>query len=679
MLRSMPAEYGYELNEFDPYFNYRATEYLVENGYGAYKEWHDDMSWYPDGRDVSATSQTGLHFTAAALYSAFGSGMSIYDFTILFPAVIGSLTVLLIFALVRVIGGTSAGLLSAILFSVSFPIIVRGSIGWFKSEPLGLFYGILGVYLLLSAIKANNAKIAAAKLVGGGMSLAAGLGSWGGDHFFVLVLGVFFLALPFLNGDRRFQLWAIPLFTASLLGTILFFERPGISFVAGIGGLSLVGPTIFLVAYNLVRIFSSEKKAFRNSLLLFAGTIASGAIVLTTAFSGAFLHVPSFRYLNSINPFLTTINPLTDSISEHATTTIAQSFFFHSVWMIFAGIGIWIILSRVGSHQRNDMYGFALIFGILGVYISSAFVRLEVFASIAIIILSSVGIPIMIRKIFEKPRQTKWGLVRDRHVPKLTFCAGIIILLVIPLLVPENSNWINEHNDPPTILNGATQYHEVFPDWPATLSWIKENTPEDAVIASWWDYGYWITTVGERTTLADNATIDRKQITKIAKVLLSSPDEAWQTLQEIGADYVLVFVVANLVTTDNDVPLYTLSGGGDESKKVWFMKIAGEPPLKYLHGDLMSGTPYFWNETLLGNLFPYTVVTYYNQQNMLQFDSHVQGTIPIYAKDIKFQHGNEGPFELVYASPSYLSDTASVSLGVLIYELNKDYDPASEI
>ena len=49
------------------------------------------------------------------------------------------------------------------------------------------------------------------------------------------------------------------------------------------------------------------------------------------------------------------------------------------------------------------------------------------------------------------------------------------------------------------------------------LTWLKENTPEDAVIFSWWDYGYWIETVGERTTLVDNATTITWQIEKVAE------------------------------------------------------------------------------------------------------------------------------------------------------------------
>ncbi|MEM3094379.1 MAG: STT3 domain-containing protein, partial [Nitrososphaera sp.] len=116
IMRFYPVKYGFYLNEFDPYFDYRATKYIVDNGLDAYWNWHDTMSWYPEGRDIPATSQSGLHITTAVLYSAFGGGSDLLDFTIVFPAVIGSLTVIVIFALVRVLGNTSAGLFSALLF-----------------------------------------------------------------------------------------------------------------------------------------------------------------------------------------------------------------------------------------------------------------------------------------------------------------------------------------------------------------------------------------------------------------------------------------------------------------------------------------------------------------------------------------------------------------------------------
>ena len=82
MIRGQPADYGFQLNEFDPYFNFRATKFIVENGIQEYFEWHDDMSWYPFGRDVAGTSQIMLHVTAAMLYGVFGGDL--YGFTIIF-------------------------------------------------------------------------------------------------------------------------------------------------------------------------------------------------------------------------------------------------------------------------------------------------------------------------------------------------------------------------------------------------------------------------------------------------------------------------------------------------------------------------------------------------------------------------------------------------------------------
>ena len=225
LLRSQPIQYGFELNEFDPFFNYRSTQYIIDNGMNAYFEWNDSLSWYPHGRDVSSNSQIILHITAALTYSIFGGGSDLYDFTILFPVVFGSFTAIVIFALVRVIGGTTAGLFSALLFSISLPILIRSPLGWFKSEPLGLFLSLLAVYLLLSGINSKNKKIALMKLVGAGMFTAFSISAWGGNQFFIIPIGIFFIILPFLRNDHKFIIWAIPVYTIISLLTSLGFER----------------------------------------------------------------------------------------------------------------------------------------------------------------------------------------------------------------------------------------------------------------------------------------------------------------------------------------------------------------------------------------------------------------------------------------------------------------------
>ena len=96
MVRSQAADYGFELNEFDPFFNFRATQFIVDNGLVAYFDWHDYRSWHPIGRNISDTSQVMLHITAATLYPIFGGENDLYSFTILFPVVFGSLTTIVI-------------------------------------------------------------------------------------------------------------------------------------------------------------------------------------------------------------------------------------------------------------------------------------------------------------------------------------------------------------------------------------------------------------------------------------------------------------------------------------------------------------------------------------------------------------------------------------------------------
>ncbi len=41
--------------------------------------------------------------------------------------------------------------------------------------------------------------------------------------------------------------------------------------------------------------------------------------------------------------------------------------------------------------------------------------------------------------------------------------------------------------------------------WGPTLLWIKENTPANSSLISWWDYGYWEENIANRTTVADGS------------------------------------------------------------------------------------------------------------------------------------------------------------------------------
>ena len=660
-----PADYGFELNEFDPFFNFRATKFIVDNGYVEYFAWHDDKSWYPDGRNVSATSQVMLHITTAALYQSFGMGQSLYDFTILFPVIIGSLTTIVIFALVRVLGGTTAGLLASLFFAVSMPVIIRGTVGWFKSEPLGLFYGFLGVYLFLSGIKSDNGKVSFFKLIAGGVFVSLGISSWGGTQFFVILLVLFFLGIPFLRKDKKFITWALPVFVSALLLTIAIFERPGAGFVLGYGGLGLIGSTVFVLSFFQIQKIK-VKNNIRYGFLLLGGFVLVGiSSIVTNAVS-----LPSFRYLNAVNPFLSSDNTIVQSVAEHSSVTMEQLFPSLSVLMIFSGIGVWLLFhikENQNFHIKNDMILFALIIGFVGIYISSAFIRLEIFGSIAVIVLASIGVSLLISNVLKKHSKNSLS-----SIAKFSFVAVIIVLLTIPVALPVNANWINVVKIPPTILHGGTHFNITTNDWGDALEWIKGNTEHDAVIAAWWDYGYWITAIADRTTLIDNATINQTQIKKVAKIFLSTPDDAWKQLTDMEVDYVLVYIAAQKLSNDIYSPFYALGGGGDEDKKYWLLRIAEMPLQEYLYSDNATGTEKFWNSTLLGKMIPFTPLGYLDLSEYSQAEDYQSGYV-LYLKDIKYDSNSNEPLQLVYTSPSFDRISEGEVSGIIIYKINKEY------
>ncbi|SVB21322.1 uncharacterized protein METZ01_LOCUS174176, partial [marine metagenome] len=632
------------------------------------------------GRNVSETSQITLHITAAILYQIFGVGTSLYNFTILFPVIIGSLTTVAIFAVVRTIGGTTAGLVAALLFSVSVPIILRGFIGWFKSEPLGLFLGLFAVYLCISGIKSGYNKLSFIRIAGAGILTALSINAWGGSEFFLIILGLFFLVLPFFRNDKKFIVYATAIFIFSM--SIVLSQLDPASFGGDIINPALKpGPLGVFMAGVLLFVFISAviqkiKQRFKTSY----GLIILGSLI-AIGFSAASIigKVPNFRYQTAANPFLVATDPLTESIAEHAFTSLDISFFYHSILMIFAAIGIWLIFqNRINKsvHIKNEMAVFALITGIAGLYFSSSFARLELFAAISMIILASIGISILISKIFTAQNTAK-------SITKISFVACIVILLVIPVVLPLNDNWVTSTSIAPAILYGGSYLLAPTNDWPDAMLWLKTETPENAKILSWWDYGYWIETLGDRTTYADNATLDTQIIKKTAQMFYSSPDSAWKELVAIDTDYVLIWITAERVVSSNDLPMYLLGvGGGDESKRFWFAKVAQVPLEKYFFDDLVSGPNAFWHDTFLGKMIPFSPAIYLDPVSEKSYNQYQPNTVAVYVKDHKFPinpiDALDEPLQLVYTSPSFdRTDDGEIS-GVLIYKVNKDYKASFE-
>lgn len=77
--------------------------------------------------------------------------------------------------------------------------------------------------------------------------------------------------------------------------------------------------------------------------------------------------------------------------------------------------------------------------------------------------------------------------------------SGILVLIL--LMASIFTLWTYYQNDKALAENYApTLYTQ---QWQKAMAWVRDNTPVDAIFAHWWDYGYWVQTIGERATILD--------------------------------------------------------------------------------------------------------------------------------------------------------------------------------
>jgi asparagine N-glycosylation enzyme membrane subunit Stt3 len=80
--------------------------------------------------------------------------------------------------------------------------------------------------------------------------------------------------------------------------------------------------------------------------------------------------------------------------------------------------------------------------------------------------------------------------------------------------------------------------------WQGAMSWVRENTEEGSVFAHWWDYGYWVESLGQRKTVADGGHFQGAEDGnhKIGRYVLTTPrpETALSYFKSMNVDYLLI-------------------------------------------------------------------------------------------------------------------------------------------
>jgi len=598
LARLAPLHWGTYLNEFDPYYEYYLSVKMLENGNGSflgglawwYHWWfenpkpRDTLFWAPSGRDLRGTSQPGAAFFTVATYELLrdlGLQVDLYFIHGIIVPIGAAFAVFTAYLLGRELKDERVGALSAVMIALSWAYMYRTNYGA-KHEGLAIPFMLLGFYLFLLAYRRKSVPLA----ILAGLSQGIVVLSWGAYLYPWNFLALLSLLWLLIHPDDR---TLAKVYVASNAVITLFVATtprfgPNTAFLSLVGFLPLattVYAVFLLTGFSRIRTLSPSqiKRAGLATLGVLAALLAVATVTgLTSLISGRILAVvlPTIR-----EPGVTTV-------AEHAVPSWNQLFDDFQSSIVFGIFAVFILARRMRSDLKA---AFASLYLATSLYFSSSIVRLILLLSPAISVVASMGLVELFDRVLDTTRTAAY---RRRGGGSVSGAVVALVLVMLLLLFSPSilgSKVPLYSHQPALILTSSipmVDYNYQYMDWISALEWIKLNVPRDATIATWWDYGYWISVNTGRKTTCDNATIDTRQIQKIAKAFMSDEDTALSIFRELNVTYVVVFEPLQSLTLSTGVNVYFSmihpALGGDMAKSPQMLKWIGLDAGDYIYG-----------------------------------------------------------------------------------------------
>jgi dolichyl-diphosphooligosaccharide--protein glycosyltransferase len=326
-----------------------------------------------------------------------------------------------------------------------------------------------------------------------------------------------------------------------------------------------------------------------------------------------FMEAIAGKFISVLDPFLRSAAPLLESVAEHRITAWGSIYFNLGFAILFFLAGLYFTLRN--PTNRNI---FLLLFAATSLYFASSMVRLLVIFAPAYSLLVGMGIMGVMKPFYTLLREApQIALKSKRRVARVSKeYSGIAIFLVFILLVtnlalsPQNGGMPRVYSQAysPLTVSAASlplsgnSLSEPANEWLDMLSWTSENLQSTDVVCAWWDYGYWLSILGNVTTLADNATVNATQIENIGFIFMAPENQSLKMLAQYNAKYILVFTTLGIrQSSDQQSYVVTFSRFGDEVKWSWMARISGQARERLIQEGYMTEQTAWSDETSFGN------------------------------------------------------------------------------
>ena len=596
LIRVLPLQYGAYFTGYDPLFQYRATEYVVENGFGSWSTWHDTLSWYPMGRNVANSAYPGVPFTAALLYMVIKPlipSATVYSVCLYFPLFMASLTCISSYFFGKELKGKAAGLFAAIFMAVNPAFLGRSSLGFFDTETIGIFSMVtIGIFFLRSIDEKKNLEHRVAYGVLSGLTLGYIFASWGAARYMTGLLILYMLILLYTERFETRHLLTYCLTIGFGFLIVIMVPRLGVNSLLTIDNLAAFGLVPVMMGYELVK-DRIDVKLLAN---LAGASIIVGvlAIYLLPAIG---IRIPmGYKFLRVLNPFTSIENALYNSVAENKVVAWASLFNSFGPVLVLAAAGTFFSMK---NQNEKNIYG--SLFFLTSLYFAGVMVRLSQILAAPACIMGAYGLVEVSKPFFTvtaEPEGSSRRKKRRRAVFGVNKYLGVFFILFIVIgFMPSIWRAVSAADSPTSLADSGIPYlinGEYSKDWPEALEWMKENVGDDEVICSWWDYGYWIESMAGKTTMADGATQTERQLAMIGNIMMLPQNESIKLLERYGADYIVVFYAFN----PNN--FYQSLRVGDDVKWSWMAQIGkldldeylntttGQPTEKYLESTIAN-------------------------------------------------------------------------------------------
>jgi dolichyl-diphosphooligosaccharide--protein glycosyltransferase len=565
---------------FDPWFQLKVTEYIAENGYAAFFTWYDQTTWVPWGRDMATTSYVGVPFTSAFFYfllNGIGIQVDILTVSLVLPAFMGALTTIVAFFLGRELSNNTVGLFSAI-FTAFIPAYLQRTIaGFYDNECIGVFAIVLTTFLFIRGLKRGSLWAS----LGSGLALGYLQVSWGAGDFMLGLLALYgFLMLVIGRYSRRLlSTYVITIALGLFIGGLA--PRNGFAGLTDFATLAPIGIGGLLALYEVWTRIARYREATASTLSPYMKPITIGLIAPIAGVVGYLFYVGSTQLTitpyNS-NPilrigvkFLTVINPFTRldqrilaSVAEHLPSPWGSFYNTLLVLIFFFPLGMYFLFNR-----GRDEDWLMLLYGVTSVYFAGSMIRLTLILAPGVAVLSAVAAynilspfakVITQKSVFERRRFRMSSSLTSEHSITAFAFVGLLLSVNIILGVQFMSYQVGNPEFAQAPLSSSGQ----ATDWQVAMTYIRNVLPPTSVIASWWDYGYWINGATGKQTIVDNATFNSTQIALMGYALMAlNLTESLRTFKYWNTTHVLVYFGHRYSPF-----------GGDDGKWPWMVRIA---------------------------------------------------------------------------------------------------------